>query len=170
MKSLPALPLFVVAALLAGCTVETWEIDPVRYPCYGLEAALCLGWTDASGERGGTEGGISGFDFQWGVRATVRVEVTEILNPPADGSSRSYELLEVVSTTPVADDETVQLSLGPDHLSAAGPGQFSLLGVAVGVPDPAIEQGILDALELGALFPILFEYGEGQSLVAVELP
>jgi hypothetical protein len=42
---------------------------------------------------------IEGFDYQEGQRYQLRVEVRDVANPPADGSSLRYRLLEVVSKT-----------------------------------------------------------------------
>jgi hypothetical protein len=41
--------------------------------------------------------GIEGFEHEEGYRYELRVEVTEVENPPADGSSKRYRLVEVVS-------------------------------------------------------------------------
>jgi hypothetical protein len=45
-------------------------------------------------------GGIDGFDFEPGFMYEVRVDVTDVDNPPADASSRRYSLVEVVDKTP----------------------------------------------------------------------
>ncbi|MCG8393000.1 MAG: DUF4377 domain-containing protein [Pseudomonadales bacterium] len=44
---------------------------------------------------------IEGFDFEPGYNYTLRVKVENVDNPPADGSSLRYTLLEVVSKEPV---------------------------------------------------------------------
>ncbi len=41
--------------------------------------------------------GVEGFEHEEGYRYELRVEVTDVENPPADGSSKRYRLVEVVS-------------------------------------------------------------------------
>jgi heat shock protein HslJ len=50
---------------------------------------------------------ISGFDWEAGFEYELLVSVTEIENPPADASSLSYELVEIVSVTPVTTSVTI---------------------------------------------------------------
>jgi hypothetical protein len=45
-------------------------------------------------------GGIDGFSFEPGFTYELRVDVTEIDDPPADASSQHYALVEVVDKTP----------------------------------------------------------------------
>lgn len=52
---------------------------------------------------------IEGFEYVPGYEYELRVLVEPVENPPADGSSRRYSLVEEVSRTPATDDET-----GPD--------------------------------------------------------
>ncbi|MAX56536.1 MAG: hypothetical protein CL537_13670 [Alcanivoracaceae bacterium] len=40
---------------------------------------------------------IEGFQFEQGFRYTLRVAVSEVENPPADGSALRYRLLEVLN-------------------------------------------------------------------------
>lgn len=46
---------------------------------------------------------IEGFTHEPGYRYELRVEVTEVENPPADGSSKRYRLIEVVSKQKVEE-------------------------------------------------------------------
>lgn len=50
--------------------------------------------------------GIEGFNFEWGYTYKLRVKVTEISNPPADGSSVEYSLLEVLKKEKALHTET----------------------------------------------------------------
>ncbi len=43
---------------------------------------------------------IEGFDYSEGTSYVIDVQVVEVASPPADGSSLSYSLVEVVSETP----------------------------------------------------------------------
>ncbi len=45
-------------------------------------------------------GGIEGFVYEPGFRWVLRIAVTPVQDPPADGSSLAYRLLHVVSKTP----------------------------------------------------------------------
>jgi hypothetical protein len=46
---------------------------------------------------------IEGFTHEPGYRYELRVEVTEVENPPADGSSKKYRLIETVSKQKVEE-------------------------------------------------------------------
>lgn len=50
--------------------------------------------------------GIDGFDYEPGYIYNLEVNVTDIANPLADGSSKRIELKNVVSKTSVAEDST----------------------------------------------------------------
>lgn len=52
---------------------------------------------------------IDGFTFEPGYEYELLVEITPIADPPADGSSLSYRLVEVVSQTPVEGATTSEL-------------------------------------------------------------
>lgn len=108
--------LVVLAALVAsgaasGCSsaspegagedvVRMW-IEPERVECTGAAPMECL--QVAYTEAGPTElfyDSIAGFDFQEGTAYVIDVEVTPVDNPPADGSSLAYTLVEVISEEP----------------------------------------------------------------------
>ncbi|MCJ7935746.1 MAG: DUF4377 domain-containing protein [Chryseobacterium sp.] len=42
-------------------------------------------------------GAIEGFTFEEGFRHVISVEVTKLANPPADGPSKTYRLLRIIS-------------------------------------------------------------------------
>lgn len=48
---------------------------------------------------------IQGFDYEEGTRYQLRVRVREVSEPPADGSSLRYELVEIVSQEKVNPSE-----------------------------------------------------------------
>ncbi len=54
---------------------------------------------------------IEGFEFDWGYEYQLAVFVTEIDNPPADGSSLRFQLLEEISKTKVPDGTTFEIQL-----------------------------------------------------------
>lgn len=164
-------PLALALFLLTGCVggLETWTVDANKQPCWGMGPELCLGYTLDDGSRDSMIGSPTGFEFQWGVVQTIQVQVTPIPNPPADGSSLDRELISVIDSQDVADGATFALNLGDDHLSAGSPGQFSLLGTTVNVPDATLEQSIADALDADETLTITFEYGDGDTLIAVSV-
>lgn len=165
------LTLALLLSLVTGCVggVETWTVEPALQPCWGVGPQMCMQVTPEGGDRELLYSGVSGFTFEWGVTQTIEVQVTPVPNPPADGSSVDYDLIEVVDSQPVGAGTQVQLTLGADHLSAGSPGQFSLLGTTVNVPDAALEADIQAALDAGETRNILFEYGGGNTLTALSL-
>jgi hypothetical protein len=64
---------------------------------------------------------LDGFDFEWGYTYQIKLKETHLKNPPADGSSISYELIEVISKTKVPESYqfnlliTRDLYLGPGN-------------------------------------------------------
>jgi Domain of unknown function (DUF4377) len=117
MTRLPVLALasagVAALALLAGCSsagdsapdasgeiVRMW-VEPELVDCTGVGPMECL-------QVSYTEGGepelfydsIDGFTFMEGTAYVLDVEVTAVADPPADGSSLAYRLVEVVSEEP----------------------------------------------------------------------
>lgn len=81
--------------------VVTMDVAPERVPCQGFIPQDCL----RVRERPDTAwtffyDSIEGFAFEAGFNYTIRVRVREIRNPPADGSSRAYRLLAVLTKEP----------------------------------------------------------------------
>lgn len=76
-------------------------VEPELVECTGVGPMECL-------QVSYTEGGepelfydaIDGFTFTEGTAYVLDVEVTEVADPPADGSSLAYRLVEVVSEEP----------------------------------------------------------------------
>ena len=54
---------------------------------------------------------IQGFEFEWGNTYELVVQVTVLENPPMDGSSIEYKLMEVLEKASVPRAYTFQLSL-----------------------------------------------------------
>ncbi|MFT7611914.1 MAG: hypothetical protein ACI9J3_000863 [Parvicellaceae bacterium] len=57
---------------------------------------------------------ISGFDFEWGYKYSLKVKETTLARPPEDGSSKTYKLIKVISKTKVAEDYTFKMSIERD--------------------------------------------------------
>jgi hypothetical protein len=81
------------------------------------------------GQTGSFYDGIRGFRFQWGYRQTLRVERRRILNPPADGSSTEYALIEVLKKEAVPDWAFRAYLLDSSALSLSGD-TLTILGYA----------------------------------------
>lgn len=78
--------------------VITLEIAPNRVPCTGEGIMECfLVREPPSDEWTYFYAPIEGFTFEPGYRYVLRVERREVRNPPADGSSRAYRLVRIVS-------------------------------------------------------------------------
>lgn len=82
-------------------TVRLW-IAPELVDCEGgAGPQQCL--QIQRSEDGDTElfyDSIDGFEFVEGTSYVIDVEITDVDDPPADGSSLSYRLIEVVESTP----------------------------------------------------------------------
>lgn len=77
------------------------EVAEQRVPCTGVGPRECL----QVRERGDASwelfySGIAGFTYEPGFRYVLRVAGRTVPNPPADGSSLAYRLVDVVSRTP----------------------------------------------------------------------
>lgn len=81
---------------------RTLQIRDHKQECSGVFVFPCL-YTKIPGETNWNlfYDSIVGFEYEWGYNYEVEVAVTSIENPPADGSSVRYTLLNTVSQTPV---------------------------------------------------------------------
>ncbi|MBG3131001.1 DUF4377 domain-containing protein [Proteus columbae] len=110
MKKFIAIPLFL---LLAGCndatstesanttsstgTIKTLLVDSQLYDCVGVAPMKCMKVKELpAGEWSLFYQNIDGFEYKAGTEYTLKVNVTDIPNPPADASSVKYTLVEVV--------------------------------------------------------------------------
>lgn len=103
-----ALGLAAGALLVTGCTsgdaegevVRMW-IEPELVECEGVAPMECMevSYTE-DGEPQLFYDQIDGFTFTEGTAYVIDVRVTEVEDPPADASSLSYELVEVISEDP----------------------------------------------------------------------
>ena len=84
----------------AGGTVLV-EVAESRVPCVGVGPMECLRVRDrADGEWQLFYDHFEGFTYEPGYRYRLRVAVREVPDPPADGSSLAWRLIELVSKTP----------------------------------------------------------------------
>lgn len=109
-----ALASLAIAGSLAGCAtdastgaaspsasgaevVRLW-IEPELVDCTGVAPMQCMQVSRTEdGEPELFYDQIAGFTFVEGTSYVVDVQVTPVASPPADGSSLSYSLVEVVS-------------------------------------------------------------------------
>lgn len=77
--------------------IVTLNVSPYKLPCMGVGPMLCTLVTDSAGVQMFFYSQIEGFEFQWGHPVTLRVQVEDVPNPPADASSKRYTLVEVAS-------------------------------------------------------------------------
>jgi len=84
-----------------GARTETLYVAPNKTPCTGMFPTECLQVrksADAPWEALYTP--IAGFTWEQGYDYRIRVSIREIDNPPADGSSLEYRLIQVLEKTP----------------------------------------------------------------------
>ncbi|GAB1422128.1 hypothetical protein MASR2M15_23410 [Anaerolineales bacterium] len=95
----------------------TLAIAPYKKGCIGMAPQLCLQSQSAqSSEWQNFYGQIEGFTYEWAYRYLLKVEISQNLNPPADGSSTHYKLIEVLEQSP-ATDEAFELTVFASLLS-----------------------------------------------------
>ena len=109
MRRITAIAALVLAMGAGGCSsstspeerVLTIEVAPSRVACMGVAPMECLQIREVSGgaeaEFSPTFIPIEGFVHETGYRYTLRVAERRLKNPPADGSSIVYRLIEVIS-------------------------------------------------------------------------
>ena len=107
----PVATVMVAVMILASCTTyeestssgsgqRLW-IRSETVDCVGEAAQKCLLVREtADGPEEYFYDTIDGFDYVPGFTYVIDVEITEIDDPPADGSSLAYRLIEIVETTP----------------------------------------------------------------------
>jgi heat shock protein HslJ len=81
---------------------KTLYVGPEKVPCEGEGPMECYQVKETpDGEWQLFYNEIEGFEWELGYIYELRVNVYQVENPPAGGSSLRYELIEVVSKTPV---------------------------------------------------------------------
>ena len=114
---------------LTGCSsnsgTDNTEVLFIKHhlqECVGVGPRTCmLTRPSANGNWNLMYSGIQGFDYEWGFDYEVRVRSRGIENPPADASSRVYELVSIISKTPVLPgtlfDFTLRFGSGIEPIS-----------------------------------------------------
>jgi hypothetical protein len=76
------------------------EVAEQQVPCVGVAPQQCLQVRDRPDAPWTLfYDGIEGFTYEPGFRYLLRVAVREVPNPPADGSSLAYRLVDVLAKT-----------------------------------------------------------------------
>ena len=101
------------------------EIGAHRVPCEGASKFFCMLVKEGAGEWQLGYDAIHGLTPAWGTSYLIRVGVRTIANPPADGSSLEYHLLELIEQRPVAPGTTFSFDIDRDLVEDSG-GRFSL--------------------------------------------
>lgn len=111
MRRLFASLLLTLAIVLAGCDVLTGPDEHVERmfvasytrECMGMVVQQCMLVKERpEDDWQNFYGGINGFTYEPGYEYELIIGWREIKNPPADGSSRDYRLIRLVSKTPAA--------------------------------------------------------------------
>ena len=84
-----------------GANDKIMEVAPTKVDCTGIAPMKCLSVREVGGEWQNFYAPIEGFDFVEGYRYRLQVNVSQIENPPADGSSLRYQLVRVLDKMPV---------------------------------------------------------------------
>lgn len=92
---------------------KTLFVGPELVDCTGVAPQKCLQVReDPDGEYQLFYSNIEGFTFEPGFEYELLVSVETVANPPADGSSLRYTLIEVVNKMPVATVEPAETAAG----------------------------------------------------------
>lgn len=86
--------------------VKTLFVHEERVDCEGEGPRKCLQVRESENDEWTYfYSNIEGFDYEEGTRYELRVRVEEVPDPPADGSSLRYVLVEIVSQEKVGSGE-----------------------------------------------------------------
>ena len=97
--SLAGLSLFVLAGCAEPNPTEIWDVRAIPAVCdNGSSIYYCASYDVVdTNEHVTTYEGVGGFHPQWGHSYRIEVERSEVADPPLDGSTIRYDLVEVLS-------------------------------------------------------------------------
>lgn len=75
---------------------EIWTVESNYKNCTGLMPMKCLMITKSGGTSEFFYDSIAGFKYQEGFKYKIKVQITSVANPPADGSSFKYKLIKII--------------------------------------------------------------------------
>ncbi len=91
---------FLAILFFVGCSssnTSTFYIAPYKAHCVGVGPMKCLKIKKAINEEWQLfYNNINGFNFEEGNQYIIKVTKETIKNPPADGSSIKYNLVEII--------------------------------------------------------------------------
>jgi hypothetical protein len=86
-------------------------VNHYKSECYSWALSLCMQTRDNENDEWSYfYDQIAGFEYEWGYAYKLKVKTEEIENPPADGSSKKYALMEVVEKTRELTDTLFEIS------------------------------------------------------------
>ncbi|MCK5923641.1 MAG: DUF4377 domain-containing protein, partial [Methylococcales bacterium] len=95
-----------MTTLFTRVAEQTLYVGPEQADCVGVGPQKCLLVKDnPEDEYTFFYSNIAGFEWEAGSEYELRVEIIQILNPPADASSLRYELVEIVSQVEVSGEQ-----------------------------------------------------------------
>lgn len=101
-----ALLLLMIAVPIVGAenaTEKIWYVGPEMVSCTGVSQQMCLQVTENPAENYTLfYDTIEGFCYSPGFEYVIKVREEPVLNPPADASSKSWTLVEIISKTGAA--------------------------------------------------------------------
>lgn len=145
---------------------EYLNVVSYKAPCQGVAQQLCILTYDTDADvKGNFYNSIDGFDYVWGHAYQLTMTVTEISNPPADGSSLNYRLDEIVSD--IEDSigtrysyERVELL---NHTFTKAPDNYNFLGQPFMCKTGVDCDGLVNLNNSGGSVNVAFEYlGNGE--------
>lgn len=155
-------PCLLLSLLLLSAACDDRETEEItvrdfRAPCTGVGVQICF-VADIDGERHYLYEPIAGFEQEWGISARLLVERVDVPDPPADGSSFRYELVEVVDTERAAAGSRFSLRINLDQLVEDGAGFAFPDGREVECADAALCADIAGRVAAGASFELELEH------------
>lgn len=171
--------LFVVVALATGASAcantEEVEIRDHRGICVGVSARLCTQTRAPGAEQWQyMYAGIGGLSPKWGHRYRIIMTVTEVSDPPEDGSSLRYDLDEILEDEPVEPGTTFDLdiplsTIADPLIERSGDLDGSLFSKDFVCASTEVCSQIDAALASGNDFLVTFEYGEPVERVLIAI-
>ncbi|MCA9949427.1 MAG: META domain-containing protein [Anaerolineales bacterium] len=117
--------------------VVTWYIGPNKVECTGVGPQECLLIKENPNDDYSLfYDNIEGFEYEAGNTYEIRVLIAPVENPPADGSSLSYTLVEIVDQQPATAEEENTLWHVVEYRNRAG----EMVGVLPGSEITALFQ------------------------------
>ena len=120
--------------VLAGCGLdsgskqtESLYLDFHKSECGSFELSLCLRSAESpEGDWTNFYDSIEGFDYEWGFLYDLEVQSDDIKNPPEDGSSKKYTLVNINSKEPKLGSFELTVSRAPGLIRKRSEGNYEI--------------------------------------------